>query len=139
MPGIIEARSIKRFPEAQRWQKEVLDQMRAYLREQMDDIARSRGVSFDTGAEVAVAPALMDPQIIAGLEAAMTRATGDHFTMASGGGHDAAIFAQAGIPAGMVFVRNRNGSHNPDEAMEIDDFLDGCAVLTAYLYRTYCA
>ncbi|MHC9235298.1 hydantoinase/carbamoylase family amidase [Pseudooceanicola sp. 502str34] len=112
---------------------EVLDQMRAYLREQMDDIARSRGVSFDTGAEVAVAPALMNPQIIAGLEAAMTRATGDHFTMASGGGHDAAIFAQAGIPAGMVFVRNRNGSHNPDEAMEISDFMVGTAVLSAYL------
>ncbi len=111
----------------------VLDQMRSYLRAQMDDISRSRGVRFDTGAEVAVAPALMDPAIIAGLEGAMQTATGDSFTMASGGGHDAAIFAQAGIPSGMVFVRNRNGSHNPDEAMEIEDFLVGTAVLSTYL------
>lgn len=22
----------------------------------------------------------------------------------------------------MIFVRNQNGSHNPDEAMEMDDF-----------------
>ena len=27
--------------------------------------------------------------------------------------HDAAAFAAAGVPMGMVFVRNENGSHNP--------------------------
>ena len=70
---------------------------------------------------------------IAGLETAMARVTDEPFTMPSGGGHDAAIFAQAGIPAGMVFVRNRNGSHNPEEAMEIGDFLVGTAILSAYL------
>ena len=36
--------------------------------------------------------------------------------------HDAAVFADAGIPAAMIFVRNQNGSHNPDEAMNMDDF-----------------
>ena len=48
--------------------------------------------------------------------------------MASGGGHDAAAFAQAGIPAGMLFVRNQHGSHNPHEAMRMDDFAKACAV-----------
>ena len=43
----------------------------------------------------------------------------------SGAGHDAALFANAGIPSGMLFVRNQNGSHNPHEAMEIDDFMRG--------------
>ena len=28
----------------------------------------------------------------------------------------------AGVPAVMIFVRNQNGSHNPDEAMRMDDF-----------------
>jgi len=111
----------------------VLAQMRDYLRDQMDDIARSRGVRFDTGPEVAVAPALMDPDVIARLEAAMARSTGAAFTMASGGGHDAAVFAQAGIPSGMVFVRNRNGSHNPEEAMDLADFMVGTSILSAYL------
>ena len=46
-------------------------------------------------------------------------------------GHDAAVFANAGIPSGMVFVRNRNGSHNPHEAMEIVDFLKGVDILHA--------
>lgn len=113
--------------------RSVLAQMRDYLRAQMDDISRSRGVSFDTGPEVAVAPALMDPDVIAGLETAMAQVTGAPFTMASGGGHDAAIFAQAGIPSGMVFVRNRNGSHNPDEAMDLADFMVGTSILSAYL------
>ena len=33
----------------------------------------------------------------------------------------------------MLFVRNANGSHNPREAMEIDDFLQAAAVLTHWL------
>jgi len=41
---------------------------------------------------------------------------------ASGAGHDAAVFARMGIPTGMIFVRNEHGSHNPDEAMTLDDF-----------------
>ena len=44
------------------------------------------------------------------------------FEMASGAGHDAAVFAKLGIPTGMIFVRNEHGSHNPDEAMPLDDF-----------------
>jgi N-carbamoyl-L-amino-acid hydrolase len=51
--------------------------------------------------------------------------------MASGAGHDAATFAGAGIPSAMVFVRNKNGSHNPDEAMTMDDFLAGLSVMRA--------
>jgi N-carbamoyl-L-amino-acid hydrolase len=32
-------------------------------------------------------------------------------------------------------VRNANGSHNPHEAMELDDFMAGATLLTAQLYR----
>ena len=47
----------------------------------------------------------------------------------SGAGHDAAVFANAGIPSAMLFIRNQNGSHNPAEAMRLDDFVQGCQVL----------
>jgi N-carbamoyl-L-amino-acid hydrolase len=53
----------------------------------------------------------------------------DYLVMPSGAGHDAAVFAGAGIPSGMVFVRNDHGSHNPDEHMEVHDFLTGVRVL----------
>ena len=47
----------------------------------------------------------------------------------SGAGHDAAVFANAGIPSAMIFVRNEHGSHNPKEAMAMDDFLAGATLL----------
>ena len=53
--------------------------------------------------------------------------------MPSGAGHDAAVFANAGVPAAMVFVRNANGSHNPDEAMEICDLVAGTDIIFDYL------
>lgn len=112
---------------------ETLDRMRDYLASEMADIARARGVRFDMGTQSAVDPALMDLDLVAGLEKAMAQVTGEAFSMASGGGHDAAVFAQAGVPSGMVFVRNRNGSHNPDEAMEIADFMVGVDILSTYM------
>ena len=51
----------------------------------------------------------------------------------SGAGHDAAVFANEGIPSAMVFVRNEHGSHNPEEAMEMEDFVAGVAVMRAAL------
>ena len=35
--------------------------------------------------------------------------------MPSGAGHDSSVFANYGIPSLMLFVRNKNGSHNPRE------------------------
>ena len=54
---------------------------------------------------------------------------------ASGAGHDAQDFAHAGFPAGMIFVRNANGSHNPFEAMRMDDFCQGTQLLAWMLVR----
>jgi len=33
----------------------------------------------------------------------------------------------------MIFVRNANGSHNPDEAMEVEDLDRAVAVLSEYV------
>ncbi|SED62840.1 Zn-dependent hydrolase [Rhodobacter sp. 24-YEA-8] len=111
----------------------TLDAMRAFLAQRIAGISARRRVTFETGPEVPAAPALMAPQITAGLCKAAQSLGQQGFTMASGAGHDAAIFAQAGIPAGMVFVRNHNGSHNPHEAMEIADMLVGVQILSTYL------
>ena len=50
-------------------------------------------------------------------------------------GHDASIFARAGIPSAMVLIRNQHGSHNAQEAMEMVDFKLGSQVLTFSLYQ----
>jgi N-carbamoyl-L-amino-acid hydrolase len=75
-------------------------------------------VTFDLGATSDSPPAVMDR----GLRAALWNRLERPFEMASGAGHDAAVFAKMGIPTAMIFVRNDHGSHNPDEAMTLEDF-----------------
>jgi len=75
-------------------------------------------VTFDLGATSDSPPAVMDNRLRASLMGLLDRP----FEMPSGAGHDAAVFAKVGIPTAMIFVRNENGSHNPDEAMNLDDF-----------------
>jgi N-carbamoyl-L-amino-acid hydrolase len=47
--------------------------------------------------------------------------------------HDAANFAAAGIPTGLLLIRNANGSHNPHEAMETADLMAAAAVFAEML------
>jgi len=75
-------------------------------------------VTFDLGATSDSPPAVMDDRLRASLMGLLDRP----FEMPSGAGHDAAVFATLGIPSAMIFVRNENGSHNPDEAMTLNDF-----------------
>ena len=112
---------------------EVLIGMKTLLAAEMKEVEKARKVKFLLDSENASAPALMDADVTRGLTDSMQRLGLEPLIMASGGGHDAAVFANAGVPAGMVFVRNRNGSHNPDEAMEIDDFLVGADIIYDYL------
>jgi N-carbamoyl-L-amino-acid hydrolase len=50
--------------------------------------------------------------------------------LATGAGHDAGILANAGIPTGMLFVRNPTGiSHSPEEHAESYDCLEGVRAL----------
>lgn len=113
--------------------KAVLQGMREMLAQEMTTIEEDRGVRFVLDDEHCVEPALCDSRIVAGLSSAMGDLGYDPFQMASGAGHDAAVFANAGISTGMVFVRNRNGSHNPLEAMEISDFMVGTEIFYSYL------
>ena len=58
-----------------------------------------------------------------------------HERIPSGAGHDAAVFANKGVPTGMLFVRNEDGSHNPYEKMDMEDFLHGVDALTLAMLR----
>jgi N-carbamoyl-L-amino-acid hydrolase len=93
------------------------------------EIEARRGVRFELGAETGSRAAPMDAGVQAGLARAAEGLGVKHLAMASGAGHDAAAFAMAGIPAGMIFVRNQHGSHNPKEAMRMDDFAAACGVV----------
>ena len=53
-------------------------------------------------------------------------------SMPSGGGHDCATFAGIGVPTGMIFIQNENGSHNPDEHMAFEHFAGAAETLTTW-------
>lgn len=107
----------------------TLDLMRAELRQA---VAAAGAVRFDLGPETGSEPALMDRQVIADLAGIAAAQGVGAEVMPCGAGHDAAVFAQRGVPTGMLFIRNRNGSHNPDEAMEMEDFAVACRILSAF-------
>ena len=112
---------------------ETLAEMGALITAIVTEIESRRSVAFDLGENSGVAPFATDPGLRAGLVAAAARAGVRFREMASGAGHDTLVFGEAGIPAAMLFVRNRNDSHNPDESMEIDDFAEACRVLATYV------
>ncbi|MFT3813010.1 MAG: hydantoinase/carbamoylase family amidase [Acidovorax sp.] len=93
-------------------------------------ISRERGVQFQFDRRLLSDPATMDEGLCALLAQACAEQGAAFEVLPSGAGHDASLFANAGIPSGMLFIRNQNGSHNPHEGMEIDDFMRGVQVLS---------
>jgi len=96
------------------------------MQERVAAIARGvearRSVRIDLGQLTGSTPAIMDRALLDTFSTALERIGIPAFEMPCGAGHDAAVFAGAGVPTLMLFVRNQNGSHNPAEAMEIADF-----------------
>jgi N-carbamoyl-L-amino-acid hydrolase len=114
------------------WRSEseaTLDAFGALVAAEAAEIARERRVRIELGPGVRTPPAMMDSRLLAFSRRLCQSARLPHEVVASGAGHDAAIFANAGVPSAMVFVRNEHGSHNPREAMDFPDFLHGAAVL----------
>ncbi|MDG2405217.1 MAG: hydantoinase/carbamoylase family amidase [Paracoccaceae bacterium] len=95
-------------------------------------IEKNQNVNFDFGPRTSTAPAEMHPAVVAGLRQAATTLEMPTLKMPCGAGHDAAIFASLGVSTGMLFLRNENGSHNPDEHMEMADFSAGAKVLMRF-------
>lgn len=86
-------------------------------------------VVFRPQAASRLEPQLSDERLLGALEEAALRTGVPVRRMASGAGHDAQNFGVAGIPFAMIFVANDHGSHNPHEAMTLDDFEAGAALV----------
>jgi|GEM_PF-25467 len=111
----------------------MLETMHALILKQVARIEQERAVRFDLGNALWTSPAHCDTSLIERLAHAFGAVGAQPALIPSGGGHDAAVFSEAGIPSGMIFIRNRNGSHNPQEAMEINDFAIATAILHQFL------
>ena len=112
--------------------EEFLDEMRSQTLACAAEIGRRRNVEFQLGDCVGSDPTALDPSLRARL-VSMAGALDIPLHEMATVGHDASVFARAGIPAAMVLVRNQHGSHNAREAMEMADFGLGTQILAVTL------
>lgn len=110
---------------------ETLERMKVVVAETVARIEAEHNVRFELGRLSGSSAAKMDPGVVNALCALATEHGIEAETMACGAGHDAAVFAGAGVPTGMVFIRNANGSHNPDEHMDMADFEEAARLVSA--------
>lgn len=112
----------------------TLEQFYQLMKSECQDISRSRGVEFVFDRKLYTAPALMSKEWLDKIATACEHLDITTEIVASGAGHDAAVFANAGIPSGMIFIRNEHGSHNPHEAMDLKDFFLGVQALNIAIH-----
>ena len=109
----------------------TLDGTAAELKAVAQEVARRRKLHIDLGRFNVTRPARMDREFTGALGAAAQRLGIPAMELPSGAGHDAQDFCAAGLPCAVVFVRNDRGSHNPDEAMDLDEFILASRVLAS--------
>lgn len=112
-------------------ESQTLDRMKTILSDIRAKIEAEHGVRFELGSLTASTPARMDKNLVNALSDLAQKLDIETQTMACGAGHDAAVFASAGVATGMVFIRNAHGSHNPEEQMEMADFAEAARLLSA--------
>jgi beta-ureidopropionase / N-carbamoyl-L-amino-acid hydrolase len=110
---------------------ETLERMKVIVADAVARVEARYTVRFELGRLTDSTPAKMDDAIVSALSSAAAEQKIEALAMACGAGHDAAVFAAQGVATGMVFIRNENGSHNPDEAMEIADFAEAARIVSA--------
>ena len=108
----------------------VLNEMQVYATERAAIISQRRGIEISLNDLSLVTPAVMDAGFRGHMQKGADLLGVSYMDIPSGAGHDAADFHDVGIPAAMIFIRNDHGSHNPDEAMELEDFALGTKLLT---------
>jgi N-carbamoyl-L-amino-acid hydrolase len=101
------------------------------LRAIAEEIGARRGVTIDLGVYTNALPGPIDRTHRARFERLASELVIPAIPMASGAGHDSAVFGTMGVPTAMIFVRNDHGSHNPKEAMDLADFAQGLKLLVA--------
>jgi N-carbamoyl-L-amino-acid hydrolase len=107
----------------------LLERFHARFKAECHYVAERRNVRFDIDPPIENPPVDMDGSWTRHLLKLCRALDLPCDSFPSGAGHDAAVFANVGIPTAMIFVRNRNGSHNPRETMAIADFMVGSRLL----------
>jgi allantoate deiminase len=105
------------------------------VREALVEIARRRQVELVSSPFISQPPVPMDASLADLFERCASALGVKALRLHSGGGHDAMIFAQSGVPAALLFVPSRGGiSHAPEEFTSAAQLAEGARVLAAALH-----
>lgn len=97
------------------------------------EVARRSGTTIELGRVTKAAVGPVAPAILQRLARGAAVLGLAERRLPSAASHDAAAFAAAGVPTGMIFIRNDHGSHNPKESMELADFMTATRLLAWWL------
>ena len=117
--------------------KNTLEYTKKILIKKIKLIEKQTNTKFFLGKETNSEPALMDKKLVKKFQIYSKMISMKFETMASGAGHDASVFANHGIPSLMLFIRNKNGSHDPKEYMSIKNFEEVFKVLKGIIKDNY--
>jgi N-carbamoyl-L-amino-acid hydrolase len=106
----------------------VMEDLHGAIMHRATQLEKEHGVRYEFGPRAGTPATDLDEGIIACVEQAGQEYGIVPFRMPTVG-HDAALFQRRGIPTSVLLLRNANGSHNPQEHMEITDFELGTKVL----------
>lgn len=110
---------------------ETAQQFHELMKKYGEEVAEERGVKIEYDQALLTAPSGVDAKLSEHLQASAKAENVPCMRLASGAGHDSAVLGNNGIPVAMIFVANQLGSHNPHEAMKMEDFMQGTDILWA--------
>ena len=114
----------------------ALERLAGELAARAQGIAARRGIALTLELQSGEAPTPLSQPLAAGAAALLQALAIPYRVMPSGAGHDTMAFAQAGVPALMLFVPSRGGaSHTPDEHTSPRDLWLGVACARDLLAR----
>jgi N-carbamoyl-L-amino-acid hydrolase len=114
---------------------ETFDGLQSWLGALVERIAAQEHLEAVVRCDYALEPTVMDPKVIAAIEASAEDEGVESLRMFSGAGHDAMLVGRRAA-AGMLFVPSRDGiSHSPAEWTETADCELGARVLARAIRR----
>ncbi len=103
--------------------------VRNSIEKKLDELASSRGVTFEIDDLLAVNPVTMSPEILSVFKKKADEKGFSYKVMTSGAGHDAMIMASI-TPTGLIFVPSKDGrSHCPEEWTDYEDLQKGIELI----------
>jgi N-carbamoyl-L-amino-acid hydrolase len=107
---------------------EIMEQIHGSIMRQAEELATQHHVKFDFGPRIGTGAVALNKELLQIVGDAGNEVGIPPYLLPTVG-HDAAMFARNGIPSSVILVRNTNSSHNPDEHMEMEDFMSALKVL----------